>query len=81
LIDGDLGLFYGQYYNDPSDESTNVIKQSDFKYMDQHHSLLCFSNTTATFLYTQQGRIQDFGMGGSAGPTSETRWVLGGPPP
>ena len=34
LIDGDLGLFYGQYYNDPADESTNVIKQSDFKYMD-----------------------------------------------
>ena len=34
LIDGDLGLFYGQYYNDPSDESTHVIKQSDFKYLD-----------------------------------------------
>lgn len=37
LIDGDLGLFYGQYYNDPSDESTNVIKQSDFKYLDPRH--------------------------------------------
>ena len=34
LIDGDIGLFYGQYYNDPTDESTHVIKQSDFKYLD-----------------------------------------------
>jgi hypothetical protein len=37
LIDGDLGLFYGQYYNDPADESTHVIKQSDFKYLDPRH--------------------------------------------
>jgi phage terminase large subunit-like protein len=37
LIDGDLGLFFGQYYNDPSDESTHVIKNSDFKYIDLKH--------------------------------------------
>jgi len=37
LIDGDLGLYYGQYYNDPSDESTHVIKQSDFVYLDPKH--------------------------------------------
>ena len=37
LIDGDIGLFFGQYYNDPSDESTHVIKQSNFKYMDLTH--------------------------------------------
>tara|TARA_R110002096_G_scaffold163951_3_gene331551 strand:+ start:1530 stop:3128 length:1599 start_codon:yes stop_codon:yes gene_type:complete len=37
LIDGDLGLFYGQYYNDPSDESTHIIKNSNFKYLDQKH--------------------------------------------
>ena len=37
LIDGDVGLFYGQYYNDPSDSSTHVIKASDFKYMDMKH--------------------------------------------
>jgi len=37
LIDGDIGLFYGQYYNDPADESTHVIKQSDFKYLDPNH--------------------------------------------
>jgi len=37
LIDGDLGLFYGQYYNDPADESTHVIKQSDFKYLEPKH--------------------------------------------
>lgn len=34
LIDGDLGLYFGQYYNDPADESTNVIKNSDFRYLD-----------------------------------------------
>ncbi len=37
LIDGDIGLFYGQYYNDPTDESTHVIKNADFKYMDLKH--------------------------------------------
>jgi len=37
LIDGDLGLFFGQYYNDPSDESTHLIKNSSFKYIDSKH--------------------------------------------
>lgn len=37
LIDGDIGLFYGQYYNDPADESTHVIKNSNFKYLDPKH--------------------------------------------
>jgi len=37
LIDGDLGLYYGQYYNDPADESTHVIKNSNFKYIDAKH--------------------------------------------
>lgn len=31
--DGDLGLFGGQYYNDPVSFSEHVIKQSDFKYL------------------------------------------------
>lgn len=34
LIDGDLGLFYGQYYNDPRDDATNVISQDCFKYLE-----------------------------------------------
>jgi len=37
LIDGDIGLFFGQYYNDPSDESTHIIKNSNFKYIDLKH--------------------------------------------
>jgi len=32
--DGDLGLFGGQYYNDPSAMSEDVIAQGNFKYLD-----------------------------------------------
>jgi hypothetical protein len=54
-IDGDIGLFYGQYYNDPTDESTHVIKQSDFQYMDlkllEQHGLTWYYNDRKLKLY------------------------------
>ena len=34
LIDGDIGLFYGQYYNDPNNDATKIISKDCFKYLE-----------------------------------------------
>lgn len=34
---GELAQFYAQYYNDPNDESTNVLDRSAFQYYDIKH--------------------------------------------
>lgn len=35
LIDGDIGLFYGQYYNDPDNDATKVISKDCFRYLEK----------------------------------------------
>ena len=35
LIDGDIGLFYGQYYNDPTNSAASVVDKECFKYLEK----------------------------------------------
>ena len=35
LIDGDIGLFYGQYYNDPTNDAASVVSKDCFKYLEK----------------------------------------------